>query len=368
MISLDTNTTTTTTKTSTNTTPTTTILTMTETFQALPVTSQNSSDEQENMVEMSIDMSASASSTISPPQSINLTTYADFQNQRQIFDTPLSNQRYSWCQDYIANNVNIKCVTDLGCGSGRQMLWYKKVPHLEILNFVDIDDVMLEDNLHNHFRPGLWEMLFGRQNTRLPLNIKVYHGDMTVPDDRLNADCFMLIEVIEHLKPEDVDRAVRTIFGFYKPKSIVISTPNSEFNHLLRQPGESPTKFRHYDHKFEWTRQEFVFWCAEICKQFPNYGFYLDGVGHLPGSEPFGPCTQIAVFHQVANQAALETKDLDNAVCLDLLLDKLNVKETIPERRIDRERKKVSLITEFNIPGCVGEPINDDDRPVYYWN
>lgn len=35
-----------------------------------------------------------------------------------------------------------------------------------------------------------------------------------------------------------------------------MTTPNYEFNQLF--PGSR--KFRHYDHKFEWTRQEFQTW------------------------------------------------------------------------------------------------------------
>jgi len=57
------------------------------------------------------------------------------------------------------------------------------------------------------------------------------------------------------------------VFGVYKPKLVVITTPNAEFNvHFpnLRY-GEVDATFRHDDHKFEWTRKEFQKWCDEIC-------------------------------------------------------------------------------------------------------
>ena len=54
----------------------------------------------------------------------------------------------------------------------------------------------------------------------------------------------------------DVDRFSEVVFGFMVPTSVIISTPNAEFNSLL--PGL--TGFRHYDHKFEWTRAEFQRW------------------------------------------------------------------------------------------------------------
>lgn len=285
-----------------------------------------------------------------------------------IFDPPLSNQRYQWVQQFISNSKNIKTVTDFGSGNGRQLLWLKKIAHLEKINFVDVNHIMLEDVLEQYYRPGLWEMLFGRQNTKTSLDIKVYHGDLAVPDDRLAADCMMMVEVIEHLLPEDVDRATRTIFGYYKPSVAIFTTPNSDFNQLLRQPDESPTKFRHHDHKFEWNREQFYQWCQGVCQQFPSYSFMLDGVGHLPNSHPYGPCTQIAVFQKIYNQRSCE-RNLDNElICFDLLLDKLNVKESIPERRIDPQRKKISLISEYTVPGCVGDLPVDENKQDFCWS
>ena len=46
------------------------------------------------------------------------------------------------------------------------------------------------------------------------------------------------------------------VFGFMAPVSVIVTTPNSEYNPLL--PGL--VGFRHYDHKFEWTRAEFQTW------------------------------------------------------------------------------------------------------------
>lgn len=46
------------------------------------------------------------------------------------------------------------------------------------------------------------------------------------------------------------------IFGYIKPKLAVITTPNADFNVLF--PNFSG--FRHPDHKFEWTREQFQNW------------------------------------------------------------------------------------------------------------
>jgi hypothetical protein len=50
------------------------------------------------------------------------------------------------------------------------------------------------------------------------------------------------------------------IFGHLQPNVVVVTTPNCEFNVLF--PGLK--KFRHYDHKFEWTRAEFQTWLVFV--------------------------------------------------------------------------------------------------------
>lgn len=63
---------------------------------------------------------------------------------------------------------------------------------------------------------------------------------------------------IEHLTLVDVEGFSEVVFGYMTPVTVIVSTPNSEFNCLL--PGL--TGFRHSDHKFEWTRAEFQAWYA----------------------------------------------------------------------------------------------------------
>lgn len=78
----------------------------------------------------------------------------------------------------------------------------------------------------------------------------------------LNRSVFMCLSLavcsIEHLPLHDVERFSDVLFGFMAPLAVIVSTPNSEFNPHL--PGLSG--FRHWDHKFEWTRAEFQSWYA----------------------------------------------------------------------------------------------------------
>lgn len=61
---------------------------------------------------------------------------------------------------------------------------------------------------------------------------------------------------IEHLSVSSLSCFSEVVFGYMSPVTVIISTPNSEFNSLL--PGLKG--FRHSDHKFEWTRAEFNSW------------------------------------------------------------------------------------------------------------
>lgn len=63
---------------------------------------------------------------------------------------------------------------------------------------------------------------------------------------------------IEHLQPEVLCAAVSMVFGKLQPFVVVITTPNADFNQLFPKF----TGFRHWDHKFEWSRQEFQNWLA----------------------------------------------------------------------------------------------------------
>ena len=61
---------------------------------------------------------------------------------------------------------------------------------------------------------------------------------------------------IEHLEPDVLERVRGSIFSSLKPKLVVMTTPNCEYNVLF--PNFSG--MRHWDHKFEWNRQEFEEW------------------------------------------------------------------------------------------------------------
>lgn len=68
-----------------------------------------------------------------------------------------------------------------------------------------------------------------------------------------------MVSSIEHLYPETEINVPHNIFGCIKPKLAIFTTPNQEFN-VLFGGSKFPNGFRHDDHKFEWTRDQFRDW------------------------------------------------------------------------------------------------------------
>jgi hypothetical protein len=94
-----------------------------------------------------------------------------------------------------------------------------------------------------------------RYDRRKDLRVAVFQGDLLVAHPRLKELDFEMvsfIEVIEHLPPEAIPQANSTIFGYLRPQYVVVTTPNHEFNVHFRKDSQH---LRHWDHKFEWTRQ-----------------------------------------------------------------------------------------------------------------
>jgi hypothetical protein len=58
------------------------------------------------------------------------------------------------------------------------------------------------------------------------------------------------------LYPDVLEAFPYNIFSYVQPKLVIVTTPNVEFNVLF----EKLKTFRHADHKFEWTREQFQSW------------------------------------------------------------------------------------------------------------
>jgi hypothetical protein len=65
----------------------------------------------------------------------------------------------------------------------------------------------------------------------------------------------VVVEVVEHLDPPRLSAFERVLFEFAKPRTIVLTTPNREYNATWETLPAG--QFRHPGHRFEWNRKEF---------------------------------------------------------------------------------------------------------------
>ncbi|CAJ1061141.1 small RNA 2'-O-methyltransferase isoform X2 [Xyrichtys novacula] len=209
-----------------------------------------------------------------------------------MFTPALYRQRHQFVIDFVKKNQPRK-VVDLGCGECSLLKYLKFHREVELLVGVDINGAKLKKHMHD-LRPVSTDYL---QPTFDQLRIELYQGSVTQNDTRLRGfDLVTSIELIEHLTLPDVQRFSEVVFGHMVPVSVIVSTPNSEFNPLF--PGLKG--FRHHDHKFEWTRAEFQSWALKVSAEY-GYEVEFTGVGEAPTGqqERVGFCSQIAVFQRL---------------------------------------------------------------------
>jgi hypothetical protein len=101
------------------------------------------------------------------------------------------------------------------------------------------------------------------------------------------------VEVIEHLEPARLPAFERMIFGVARPGMLVITTPNAEYNAAF--PNLPTGRFRHRDHRFEWSRATFAAWAEEVAQRH-GYRVAFQPIG--PEDPTLGAPTQMGVFRR----------------------------------------------------------------------
>ncbi|XP_034948249.1 small RNA 2'-O-methyltransferase [Chelonus insularis] len=186
----------------------------------------------------------------------------------------------------------IRKVVDFGCSELGFFTYLKNTPVIEEILCVDIDEFILECN-----KKKIDALTADYIHTRdRPLTASIYKGSVTDRDKNLeNTDAVVCIELIEHLYDETLVKVPENIFGYIKPRVAIMTTPNADFNVLFR----GMKGFRHPDHKFEWTRQQFTDWANGIVNKYPEYEVSFQGICPGPeGTEDLGCCSQMAIFHR----------------------------------------------------------------------
>jgi 3' terminal RNA ribose 2'-O-methyltransferase Hen1 len=175
-------------------------------------------------------------------------------------------------------------VLDLGCGSGKLLRALVEEPAFTRIAGVDISYSALE-TAKSRLR---LDRLAPRQRER----IELFQTALTYRDKRLAGfDAAAAVEVIEHLDEPRLASFERVVFGHAKPKTVVVTTPNREYN--AKFEGLPAGRFRHRDHRFEWTRAELEAWAGRVAAE---HGYSVRFVPVGPEDAELGAPTQMAVF------------------------------------------------------------------------
>jgi 3' terminal RNA ribose 2'-O-methyltransferase Hen1 len=175
-------------------------------------------------------------------------------------------------------------VLDLGCGEGkliRQLIKQKQFSEIVGMDVSYNELIKAKERLH-------FEEMSPKQKER----INLFQGSLTYKDQRLEGfDAAAVVEVIEHLDLNRLKAFERVLFEFAKPKTVFLTTPNQEFNVMWDKLDAE--EMRHDDHRFEWTRKEFLEWSNKIGETY-NYKVELFPIGDEV--ENIGAPSQMAIF------------------------------------------------------------------------
>ncbi len=193
----------------------------------------------------------------------------------------LHNQRLETVTKVLVDSGATR-VLDLGCGEGKLIKMLLKNKQFSEIVGVDISSVTLEKAKDR----------FDRLPERVSKRLKLMQGSLLYRDKRLAGyDAAALVEVIEHLDPARLPEFEQVIFAHARPKLVIVTTPNSEYNVMWEQL--SAGKFRHSDHRFEWTRAEFKTWAEQVAESY-NYEVSTSPLGEE--NSEYGAPSQMAVF------------------------------------------------------------------------
>lgn len=172
-------------------------------------------------------------------------------------------------------------VLDLGCGPGELLLRLAAEPQFERILGIDIDTRVLA-----RARTALDLDWLGRSQ-----RVSVQQASFEDFDPALAGfDAAVMLETIEHIDPGRLSRVERAVFGQMRPATVLITTPNAEYN-LLH--GMLPGQKRHPGHRFEWTRAQFRQWAEGVALR-QGYALSLRDLG--PVDARLGSSSQMAMF------------------------------------------------------------------------
>lgn len=217
------------------------------------------------------------------------------QTEAQEETLSLNDQRHQAVLETLVE-ANAKRVLDLGCGEGKLLRRLVESRKFREIVGMDVAFGVLEraaDRLGLHYDSA---GIFSRGPSEAPsagsAKVVLFQSSLLYRDARLTGfDAAALVEVIEHQDPPRLAALERSVFEYARPRRVVVTTPNREYNVLF--PMLPAGKFRHADHRFEWTRAEFSTWAESVAARFGYVVSYFP-IGSV--DDTHGAPTQMAVF------------------------------------------------------------------------
>jgi 3' terminal RNA ribose 2'-O-methyltransferase Hen1 len=217
------------------------------------------------------------------PDSIDNATEAPLVGQEPDRPVPLAQQR----RDAVLAAVlasGARRIGDFGCGEGALVA--------ELLADRSVDRVVAVDVSARTLEIAARRLHLDRMTEQQRARLQIFQSSLTYRDDRLSGlDAAVLMEVIEHVDPPRLAALERAVFGHAAPGTVVVTTPNVEYN--VRFESLPWGTKRHRDHRFEWTRAEFQAWAGRVCAEHSYAARFLPVGTEDP---EVGPPTQLAVF------------------------------------------------------------------------
>jgi 3' terminal RNA ribose 2'-O-methyltransferase Hen1 len=183
----------------------------------------------------------------------------------------------------VLREAGARTVADLGCGEGTLTG--------DLLGDSGFTQVIAADVSARALTQAARRLRLDQMPDARRERLTIFQSSLTYRDARLaGLDAAVLMEVIEHVEPDRLSALERAVFGFAAPRTVVVTTPNREYN---PEYGMTGGRLRHRDHRFEWDRAEFAAWASRVGAA---YGYRVRFAGAGEESPTAGPPTQLAVF------------------------------------------------------------------------